>query len=50
MTFNLGGIIGGAVAPIAAQALVERGGLAWVGGYLVAAGVLSLAGLALLRR
>ena len=50
MTFNLGGIIGGAVAPIAAQALVARGGLAWVGGYLVAAGVLSLAGLALLRR
>jgi MFS family permease len=50
MTFNLGGIIGGAVAPIAAQALVERGGLAWVGAYLVAAGVLSLGGLALLRR
>ncbi|WP_445192649.1 MFS transporter [Sphingomonas sp. Tas61C01] len=50
MTFNLGGIVGGAVAPIAAQALVERGGLGWVGGYLVAAGVLSLGGLALLRR
>ncbi len=50
MTFNLGGIVGGAVAPIAAQALVERGGLSWVGAYLVAAGILSLGGLALLRR
>ncbi len=49
MTFNLGGIIGGALAPIAAQALAERGGLAWVGAYLVAAGMLSLAGVALLR-
>ncbi|MGO1303848.1 MAG: MFS transporter, partial [Sphingomonas parapaucimobilis] len=49
MTFNLGGIIGGALAPIAAQALTERGGLNFVGGYLVAAGLLSLAGLALMR-
>lgn len=50
MTFNLGGIIGGALAPIAAQALAERGGLAWVGSYLVAAGLLSLAGISLLRQ
>ena len=50
MTFNLGGIIGGALAPVAAQALSERGGLNMVGLYLVAAGVLSLTGLALLRR
>ena len=49
MTFNLGGIIGGALAPIAAQALTERGGLNWVGAYLVAAGLLSLAGLGLMR-
>ncbi|MFN3435039.1 MAG: MFS transporter [Sphingomonas sp.] len=49
MTFNLGGIIGGALAPLAAEALAPRG-LAWVGLYLVAAGVLSLAGLALLGR
>lgn len=49
MTFNTGGIVGGALAPIAAQALADRGGLAWVGLYLVAAGLLSLAGLALLK-
>ncbi len=49
MTFNLGGIIGGAVAPLAAEALAPRG-LAWVGLYLVAAGLLSLGGLMLLGR
>jgi MFS family permease len=48
MTFNLGGIIGGAVAPLAAEALASHG-LGWVGLYLVGAGVLSLGGLALLR-
>lgn len=50
VTFNLGGIIGGALAPIAAQALAVRGGLALVGGYLVVAGILSFGGLALLRQ
>lgn len=50
ITFNLGGIVGGALAPIAAQALAARGGLALVGLYLVAAGILSLGGLALLQR
>ncbi|MGN6377071.1 MAG: MFS transporter [Sphingomonas sp.] len=50
IAFNLGGIIGGALAPIAAQALALRGGLALVGAYLVAAGLVSLCGLALLRR
>ena len=50
IAFNLGGIVGGALAPIAAQALAERGGLALVGAYLVAAGILSLAGLMLLER
>jgi hypothetical protein len=50
ITFNLGGIIGGALAPIAAQALAARGGLGLVGVYLVAAGILSLGGLMLLRR
>ena len=48
ITFNLGGIVGGALAPIAAQALAVRGGLALVGGYLVLAGLLSLGGLSLL--
>jgi MFS family permease len=49
IAFNLGGIIGGALAPIAAQALAARGGLDLVGAYLVIAGLLSLAGLGLLR-
>ncbi len=49
LTFNLGGIIGGAMAPIAAQALAGHG-IAYVGLYLVAAGVLSLGGIAMLRK
>ena len=49
VAFNLGGIIGGALAPIAAQALAARG-LWWIGAYLVAAGGLSFAGLALISR
>jgi MFS family permease len=49
LTFNLGGIIGGALAPIAAQALSDRG-IKYVGLYLVAAGVLSLGGIAAIRR
>ncbi|OQW79065.1 MAG: MFS transporter [Proteobacteria bacterium ST_bin14] len=50
LTFNLGGIIGGALAPIIAQALAARGGLALVGAYLVVAAALSLGGLMLVRR
>jgi MFS family permease len=49
MAFNVGGIIGGGLAPVAAQALADKGGLTPVGFYLVAAGVLSLAGLVFLR-
>ncbi|HEX2561883.1 hypothetical protein [Phenylobacterium sp.] len=49
LAFNIGGIIGGGLTPIAAQALADRGGLTLTGGYLVAAGVLSLAGLAATR-
>jgi metabolite-proton symporter len=45
IAFNVGGIIGGGMAPMAAQLLADRGGLAPVGIYLAAAGVLSLAGL-----
>jgi MFS family permease len=50
VTFNLGGIIGGALAPIFAQMLADKGGLDLVGAYLVVAGVLSLGGLMLLKR
>jgi len=49
MAFNVGGIIGGGLAPVAAQALADKGGLTPVGFYLLAAGLLSLAGLAVLR-
>ena len=48
ITFNLGGIVGGALAPIAAQSLAVHGGLPLVGAYLVAAGMLSLGGVLLL--
>lgn len=50
LTFNLGGIIGGALAPIVAQSLAARGGLALVGAYLVVAAVLSIIGLLLVPR
>ncbi|RFC35896.1 MAG: putative arabinose efflux permease, MFS family [Candidatus Nitrotoga sp. SPKER] len=50
IAFNAGGILGGAVAPIAAQALSEIGGTSLVGLYLTVAGVLSFAGLMLARR
>jgi len=47
IAFNLGGVLGGGLAPLLAQALAERGGLTWVGAYLAAAGVASLVGLLL---
>lgn len=50
LAFNLGGIIGGGMTPLAAQALSERGGLAPVGLFLAAAAIASLAGLLLLPR
>jgi MFS family permease len=49
MAFNVGGILGGGLAPIAAQALADRGGLGLVGAYLAVAGVLSLTGLLFAR-
>jgi len=49
MTFNLGGVLGGALAPIVAEALAPRG-LGLVGVYLMAAGVLSLGGLLIVGR
>lgn len=50
IAFNMGGIFGGALTPFAAQALAERGGLAWVGGYLTLASLVSLAALLLLPK
>ena len=50
VAFNAGGILGGAVAPVAAQALSEMGGTAIVGLYLTMAGIFSLTGLLLARR
>jgi MFS family permease len=40
--YSLGGILGGSLAPYIAQKLVIYGGLAWVGHYITAAGVISL--------
>jgi MFS family permease len=45
LTFNVGGILGGAVAPVAAQWLAERGGLFYVGLYISAAALISLVAL-----
>ena len=50
ITFNVGGILGGGLAPIAAQALADRGGLVPVGLYLSAAALVSLIALAPLKR
>jgi MFS family permease len=49
MAFNVGGILGGGMAPIAAQMLADRGGLAPVGLYLAGAAALSFIGLIALK-
>jgi metabolite-proton symporter len=49
MAFNVGGILGGGLAPMLAQALASHGGLPYVGLYLAAAAMLSLVGLLPLR-
>jgi MFS family permease len=49
MAFNVGGILGGALAPMIAQALADEGGLPWVGLYLAGAAAISLLGLLPLR-
>jgi MFS family permease len=49
VTFNLGGILGGGLTPLIAEALVKQGGLTWVGYYLAGAGLLSMVGLVLVR-
>lgn len=50
LSFNMAGIIGGGLTPVAAQWLAQRGGLALVGLYLAAAATLSLVALLVLRR
>jgi metabolite-proton symporter len=49
LTFNLAGIVGGSLAPYIATALAKSYGIAAVGYYLSAAGVVTLAALLLLR-
>ena len=50
VAFNMGGIIGGALAPFGAAWLAEHGGVAWTGLVLSAAGVVTLAGVLLAPR
>ena len=50
LAFNVGGILGGGLAPILAQALADGGNLAFVGVYLSGAAAISLAALAMLGR
>jgi hypothetical protein len=45
LTFNLAGIFGASLAPYAAKWLADRYGLPYVGYYLTAASLISLAGL-----
>ncbi len=46
--YSIGGILGASLAPYAAQVLLARGGLPWVGGYVTAAGLVGLAAAALI--
>jgi MFS family permease len=50
MAFNVGGILGGALAPGLAQTLANFGGLSYVGLYLAGAALVSFLGLASLGR
>ncbi|MFT3809532.1 MAG: MFS transporter [Micropepsaceae bacterium] len=50
MAFNIGGIIGGGLTPIIAAELAKEGGLPYVGYYLAAAALISLAALFALKR
>ena len=50
VAFNAGGILGGAMAPIVAQALAGNGGTELVGLYLALAGIVSWLGLLMVRR
>lgn len=50
LSFNVGGILGGGLAPVLAQSLAESGNLAYVGVYLSGAAAISLAALAMVGR
>jgi MFS family permease len=50
IAFNVGGILGGGLAPIIAQTLADKGGLNPVGWYLAAAAAVSFAAIAPLRK
>ncbi|MFC3068953.1 MFS transporter [Phenylobacterium soli] len=50
IAFNVGGILGGGLAPMVAQALADRGGLTPVGWYLAAAAAVSFVAIAPLKR
>jgi hypothetical protein len=50
VAFNVGGIVGGGLAPMIAAALAAKGGLPPVGLYLAVAALISLAALAALNR
>jgi sugar phosphate permease len=50
IAFNVGGILGGGLAPIIAQALADRGGLGPVGLYLAGAALVSFLAIAPLKR
>jgi hypothetical protein len=50
LAFNVGGILGGGLAPMIAAALSEKGGLVPVGVYLAGAALVSLAALLPLAR
>jgi MFS family permease len=49
LAFNMAGILGGGLTPIAAQTLAQRGGLMLVGGYLALLSVVSLIALLVMR-
>lgn len=44
LAFNLGGIVGGAIAPLGAAWLATNGGVLWTGLVLTAAGIVTLVG------
>jgi len=50
LSFNVAGILGGALTPMAAVWLADQGGLPWVGLYLAGASLVSLAWIVAMRK